>query len=104
MSIAGWPVLTGAGRQKCGCAYERSADRQSFAFTFEKPVSGLSVRLGPLPEGRTVSRAAVDGREVKAETGTSGDSRWVWVRNLKGGSGAVTIDLAQKNDKKQGVN
>ena len=93
MSIADFPVLTGAKRQKCSYTYARAADKQMFSFTFEEPVSRASVRLGPLPEGRTVQRILVNGKNAEGEILASGDSTWVWIHGLNGKAGSVIAEL-----------
>ena len=94
MAIAAFPVLTGTQRQKLDYTYDRFPTGQSFDFNFERRVSDLSVRLGPLPSSKTIVRLSLDGKEVPFEVISSGDSRWVWVRNIAGLSGHVTVDYA----------
>jgi hypothetical protein len=85
MSIAGYPVLTGESRQPMSCTYERSAKAQSIRYVFAGAVPHMSVRLGPLPRGAAVRRAAHNGRSVGCVGLRSGDSDWIWVRDIDAG-------------------
>ncbi len=91
MSISDYPVLTGNKRQKISYSYLRNENSQVFRFGFERPVEKMSLRLGPIPEGREVLNATINGAEAKYEKLTSGDSQWVWIRNLSGADGEVKI-------------
>lgn len=91
MSICNIPVLTGNKRQKIKYTYLREGDKQVFKFELEKPVSNISLRLGPIPVGREIKNATIDGKELSFENQTSGDSRWVWLKNLNGKTGKVII-------------
>jgi len=93
MEIKDWPVLTGSDRQKLRYTYERSAERHRFVYAFEQPLKRLSVRLGPIPEGAVVSRATVLGRDIQADIEPSGDSRWVWIRDLDKATGEIDLVL-----------
>ena len=92
-AIKDFPVLTGTQRQKMSYTYERDDVGQTFSFSIDAPVEKMSVRLGPIPEGKTVSKATVDGEAVEFEKLSSGDSEWVWVHNLGGKLGVVRIVL-----------
>lgn len=91
MSVSDIPVLTGNRRQKMNYTYLRKYDRQVFKFGFENQVRNLSIRLGPIPEGREIKHATSDGKEIAFENQISGDSRWVWINNLSGLTGEVEI-------------
>jgi hypothetical protein len=84
MSISDFPVLTGNKRQKINYSYLRNSKGQLFKYQFERFVKNLSLRLGPLPENKSVLKATVNGKSVDFETLKSGDSRWVWLKNLSG--------------------
>jgi hypothetical protein len=91
MSLSEIPVLTGNRRQKMNYTYLRQSDRQLFKFGFENHVRNMSIRLGPIPEGREIKHATFDGKEIAFENQISGDSRWVWIKNLNCRTGNVII-------------
>jgi hypothetical protein len=91
MSISEVPVLTGSERQKISYTYLREKNRQVFKFGFERPVRKMSLRLGPIPEGRHIAYATLDDKKLSFENLFSGDSRWVWIKNLSGKTGKVII-------------
>jgi hypothetical protein len=94
MSIDQFPVLTGSRRQTCRYTYERSDDRQVFLLGLEQPAERISIRLGPIPAGKVAVRAQVHGSGYPFETLRSGDSDWVWLRDLRGGAGLrIEIEL-----------
>ena len=93
MSISRYPVLTGETRQLMEYIYERKFDRQILSFKFERSVEHLSVRFGPLEKDILVTRAYVSGSEVPFEITDSGDGRWVWVRDISGIAGNISIEL-----------
>ncbi|MCL5270466.1 MAG: hypothetical protein M1457_07940 [bacterium] len=93
LAIDKYPVLTGDRRQLCRYDYERSDGGQTFAFGFERPVERLSMRLGPIPADREIKRATFNGRPIAHERQHSGDSDWVWARDLSGRTGIVEIQF-----------
>ncbi len=91
MSVSDIPVLTGKKRQKIFYTYLRENKSQQFEFRLERPVSNMSLRLGPIPEGREIMHTALNGRDIEFEKQVSGDSRWVWIKNLSGRSVKVIV-------------
>ena len=91
MALRRYPVLTGTARQRLCYRYERAADGQTFEYEFERPVDRFSVRLGPIPAGAQITGAAHDQRALPWECVESGDSRWVWLKDLSGTAGCVTL-------------
>lgn len=91
MSITDFPVLTGYKRQKISYMYAREEKRQIFEYHINSPVKDMSLRLGPLPEGKDISEALSDGKKVQFEKLSSGDSRWIWIRHLYGIKGKIEI-------------
>jgi hypothetical protein len=91
MSVSDLPVLTGKKRQKINYSYSREEKMQVFKFGFENPVKNMSLRLGPIPEGKKILNATLDGKKLAFEDQVSGDSRWVWIKNLSGKAGKVEI-------------
>jgi hypothetical protein len=91
MAISGFPVLTGNQRQKITYSYTRKTDGQEFYYKFQRDVSDLSIRLGPVPDGRKISGAFYNGKRIAFEELKSGDSMWVWIRDLKGVEGKIKI-------------
>jgi hypothetical protein len=91
MSISDFPVLTGNKRQKIKYSYIRNEKGQVFTYGFQNPVKNVSLRLGPIPEGKDVFKATLNGEKVAIENLNSGDSRWVWIKNLSGQHGKVEI-------------
>ncbi len=83
-SIKEYPVLTGNKRQKIRYTYKRGEDGQTFEYTLGRPVQSMSVRLGPVPEGKIVTGVLVDGEKAVFTNLRSGDSEWVWVEDLSG--------------------
>jgi hypothetical protein len=90
-SVQRFPMLTGSQRQWGGYTCDRTADRLRFTYTFERSVDRLSVRLGPLPVGKKVKAATVDGTPVPFRAQHSGDSDWVWIRDLSGTQGTLEV-------------
>jgi hypothetical protein len=90
MGISDFPALTGSARQRLAYTYTRSGRSQAFSYAFERPVSRLSIRLGPIAgeapgSGEApATRALHNGIEVACHTERSGDSWWVWIRDLPG--------------------
>jgi hypothetical protein len=93
LAIDKFPVLTGARRQLTRYVYHRTDSGQTFEFALERPVDRISVRLGPLPPGRPARKAIVNGHPVHYETQRSGDSDWLWIRDLAGQSGKIDIQF-----------
>lgn len=93
MSIAKYPVLTGASRQQISYQYLRSAASQSFSFQLSQRASAVSVRLGPIPAGKQVTGVTLDGSKYPFETQQSGDSSWVWIRGINSQSGQIVLAL-----------
>ncbi len=92
-AIAEFPVLTGNLRQKLQYVYEREPEQLSLRFSLDQPVNHLSLRLGPIDVGRSVAGVWCDVTRVSFEAQDSGDSKWIWVRDLKGDNGTVTVKL-----------
>ena len=103
MSITRFPVLTGACRQQMDYEYSRNDNAQEFTFHFDQRPVVFSVRLGPLPARKRVARATLDRKKMDFQEQHSGDSDWVWVKDLAGQSGKLRIDLvnAQLDEKAQ---
>ena len=93
LSVSDFPVLTGNSRQKLGYQYERQPQKQTFRFQLERPVSHIDIRLGPIPQEAEEIQTVLNGSAVPNESLVSGDSRWVWVRNLSGKSGELILHL-----------
>jgi hypothetical protein len=91
MSISDFPVLTGNNRQKIKYSYTRDVKGQIFNFGFERPVKNMSLRLGPIPDGKEIIKATLNGQKVMFENLISGDCRWVWIKDLSGKQGEVKI-------------
>jgi hypothetical protein len=56
-----------------------------------QPAASIQTREPVVPAGARVTAAAHAGRAVPFECVESGDSRWVWVRDLGGQVGVVEI-------------
>jgi hypothetical protein len=93
VSLADYPALTGASRQHIAYTYIRQENNQVFTYRFERPVAHLSLRLGPLPADRQVLSVEHNGAPVLFEPLQSGDSRWVWVHDLNGAEGTLSVNL-----------
>ncbi len=91
MGISDFPVLTGNKRQNIKYSYVRDEKGQVFKYGLENPVKNMSLRLGPIPVGKEIFNATLNGKKVAFEKLTSGDSRWVWINNLSGKQGEVKI-------------
>jgi len=89
--ISNFPVLTGAQRQKCSYVYTREATRHTFEYSFDRPVSSLRVRLGPLPTGTKIVMVKWNEQKTPYEWLDSGDSRWVWVSSTSESKGGVIV-------------
>lgn len=100
MEISDFPVLTGDDRQSLGYVYDRTEERRhTFTYRFARAVRGFSVRLGPLPTNRDLLRVVHNGEEVSFECLVSGDSTWVWIRELAGVSGLIELVFGRhRND------
>jgi len=92
-SINDFPVLLPGGRRKVSYRYERTEEFQQFEYRFDDILQKLDVRLGPLPTGKSILSILLDGVEKEFQEMFSGDSRWVWIRNLTGSSGVIRVML-----------
>lgn len=90
-AIADYPVLTGDTRQRLAYRLERAAKSWRFTYEFERPVPRWSLRLGPLPVSGGSVTARHNTAEVPCTPIESGDSRWVWIRDLSGATGEVSL-------------
>jgi hypothetical protein len=93
ISIRQFPVLTGNQRQKIDYDYARENNRQEFHFRLEREARPVGVRLGPLPAGKRIASAKVNGRIATLREESSGDSRWVWVETPRGKDFRIEIAL-----------
>ncbi len=93
MRIAQFPVLTGESRQLMDYTYVRNDSSQIFTFQFEKRAVQFSVRLGPIPNSHQVKDVTFQQYPIAYELLESGDSRWVWVRNLTGQAGEIMVEM-----------
>ncbi len=91
MRVDGFPVLTGRERQATGYRYERFDNGQVFSVRFGDRPAAFDLRLGPIPDSRTIGRVACGGLSVPFRVVSSGDSRWAWIRDL--GGKEVRIEL-----------
>lgn len=91
--IKDFPVLIGNQRVKLSYTYQRSDGEQVFDCTLNQPAERLSLRLGPIPTGRKVIAAVVNGRPISFENLHSGDSDWIWIRDLSGAGIQVKIQI-----------
>lgn len=91
LAVDKFPVLTGESRQLCRYSYDRKEDGQTFTFGLEHPVEHISLRLGPIPSGKTVQSAVFNGQKAEFESSHSGDSDWIWIKTLGGQQGTVEI-------------
>ena len=89
MEIEDYPVLTGNKRQKLNYQYQRNKNLQSFGYQLEHPIERISIRLGPIKETNVM--VFHDGKTISGEPITSGDSQWIWIRNLTGQKGRIEI-------------
>ncbi len=94
MSVSEYPVLTGDSRQFIDYQYKRVNECQTFDIKFRKPVENLSVRLGPMPQGKNIGGVFFNGLETPVEQIDSGDSKWVWIHNLSGLEGRITMNFS----------
>jgi hypothetical protein len=92
-SIAGFPALVGKQRHNIRYTYKRSPAVQTFDYDLSTPVNRLSIRLGPIPEGRTVVEATLDDEEVPFRSLDSGDSQWIWIENITKSQGGIQLHL-----------
>ena len=96
MSIKDYPVLIGHERQKISYTYERKVDSQTFSFELEKAAGLMDIRLGPIPAGKKVKKAVLDGNDKIFNTLHAGDSDWIWVKDLTGKKGEINLLLEDK--------
>ena len=68
----------------------REKDRETFELHLERDAGAVSVRLGPLPAGKEVASAKLNGAAITFRNEPSGDSRWVWVE-VPGGKDASIV-------------
>ena len=91
-SIAEYPVLTDGRRQKMKYIQQRNKGQFTFDYGFEHPVERLSVRLGPFPDAIHQCVVLFNRVTIDSEIEPSGDSHWVWIRDILGTrSGAIEI-------------
>jgi hypothetical protein len=95
LAISDYPVLTGGQRQMLQYAYTREANRQQFEFSLERDAGPVAVRLGPLPPGRQVRAASINGEPCTFRPEDSGDSKWVWVETKGGIKNRIEIALSE---------
>lgn len=89
MEIKDYPALIGGSRQKLAYQYQRQGDTQTFKYSLENQPQQVSVRLGPIAE--TAVAATLNGKPIESDCITSGDSRWVWIRNISEKAGTIVI-------------
>ena len=88
------PVLVGKCRSRLAYTYDRQPDHHRFLFSADVPLEHLSVRLGPIPDTRMPAAVRLDGVNTAFETLESGDSRWVWIRDLvPGPAGELVVEF-----------
>jgi hypothetical protein len=93
-AVTDFPVLTGNARQLMSYDYERNETRDCFQVALQRQVERLSVRLGPYPAGTRITDAICEGRPVPFEVLDSGDSRWVWVRDVTAKQTSFLVEKA----------
>jgi hypothetical protein len=86
MSVADYPVLTLEGtrrlHRKLEYRLERSAGGYRLRWSADGALHRLSVRLGPFSR-EPFATATVNGKGLAGEVVRSGDSWWLWVRDLR---------------------
>jgi hypothetical protein len=93
LAIADFPVVTGKERQRLAYGYRRLADRQEFTMRLQRAAGPVSIRLGPLPVGKKVESAKLNGQPATFREESSGDSRWAWVEVAGGAEATVELRL-----------
>ena len=64
-------------------SYERSPKKDIFKISLEDKLKSLAIRLGPYPlKTKEVKVRINGGKEFLKKTFTSGDSRWIWIKDL----------------------
>lgn len=91
MAVNKFPVLTGRIRQHCRYTYDRGEAGQSFSFNLEHFVERISIRLGPIPLSKKVKTVDYNGRATNFSLQNSGDSTWLWLQNLSGKDGIISV-------------
>jgi hypothetical protein len=89
--ISDFPVLIGRERKNLSYSYNRTEGGQDFSFNLDTSVNKMSLRLGPIPNGKEVSAVTLNGGKVDFEKLASGDSHWIWVHGLSGKAGQVQL-------------
>jgi hypothetical protein len=93
LAVLKYPVLAGGKRQYIDYKFVREQDCHKFSYKFEYPIDKISVRIGPIPADMEVSCVYFSNAKIHHEVVFSGDSRWVWVKNLSSVSGTVVVEL-----------
>lgn len=91
MAIKDFPVLIGNEKKTLSYSYNRNAGEEIFEFSLDAPVKRISIRLGPVPNGKEVTEATLNGKKVSFEKLASGDSNWIWVHGLNGKDGKIVL-------------
>jgi hypothetical protein len=94
VAIGEFPVVTGSNCQTICYEYDRNPECDVFHVAFQSHVARLSLRLGPYPLGEQIVKALCDGVEMDFEVLDSGDSRWLWIRDIATTDAVIRIERA----------
>ncbi|MHB1484695.1 MAG: hypothetical protein ACYCYI_08525 [Saccharofermentanales bacterium] len=90
-AITGFPALIGGEREKLDYDYTRTDYEDTFKYSLSAKPGRLSIRLGPVAEENEIVSLKVNGEETVFDDIKSGDSRWIWIRNLTDAKAIIKI-------------
>ena len=91
MSVSNFPVLVNQVRQNITYDYTRNSQGQFFKYKLENKAPDMSVRLGPVPPDKQIAYITLNGQNIKFDKLSSGDSEWVWIKDVSTSSGEIAI-------------
>ena len=93
-AIEKYPVLIGDHRGTLKYSINRNQNDMTLCASLSAPAD-LDIRLGPFPTDARVTAAFVNGACVGFDSYVSGDSRWVWLRGIRGSEVSASVHLAK---------
>jgi len=91
MEVKDFPVLIGNRREKVSYKFIRGDITDIFNYSFSRATKQLSIRLGPFTEDTTITAVSINGTKAEFEKIKSGDSVWIWLRNIKDQNAEIII-------------
>jgi hypothetical protein len=83
IEIRSFPIVTRSGKGTLSYHYIRTMTGHQLQFDLTGEIDETQVRFGPFTSDQSFDKALFNGEIVPFERITSGDSVWVWVKNLE---------------------